>query len=187
MWPWGHLAVGYLAYVATVRARGRRQTGAAVAAVAIGSQLPDLIDKPLAWTVAVLPSGRSLGHSLLFVALLAGVGYLLARRARRTELAVAFAVGHAAHALVDLGPDVVLGLLRGDASQLRWTTYMLWPLLPSPPYPSDSSFAGHVLGYTLDAYAAFEIGLFGVAVAVWLRSGAPGLAVAGRRLRAARG
>ena len=39
-------------------------------ALAIGTQLPDLIDKPLTYQFAVLPSGRSLGHSLFFAAVL---------------------------------------------------------------------------------------------------------------------
>ena len=49
--PWGHLAIGYLCLSLAIRARWRvPPQGPAVIAVAIGTQLPDLIDKPLAWT-----------------------------------------------------------------------------------------------------------------------------------------
>ena len=34
--------------------------------VSVGSQFPDLVDKPLAHTVALLPSGRVFMHSLPF-------------------------------------------------------------------------------------------------------------------------
>ena len=65
MWPWGHLAVGYLVYSGLSRWRfGRLPGSVATLAVALGTQLPDLVDKPLAWTVNVLASGRSLAHSL---------------------------------------------------------------------------------------------------------------------------
>ena len=60
MLPWGHLAVGYLAYSLAVRVRsGGPPAGLAVAALAVGTQFPDLIDKPLVSWVSVLPSGRS--------------------------------------------------------------------------------------------------------------------------------
>jgi hypothetical protein len=58
MWPWGHLAVGYLCYVAYLKLYDNdRQTLYPVLAVGFGSQFPDFIDKPLAWSVLVLPSG----------------------------------------------------------------------------------------------------------------------------------
>ncbi|PSQ17916.1 hypothetical protein BRC99_00275 [Halobacteriales archaeon QS_7_69_60] len=81
MLPWGHLAVGYLAYSLAVRGRtGGPPAGLATAALAVGTQFPDLIDKPLVAWVSLLPSGRSLGHSLLFAAA-CGVGlWYLGRR-----------------------------------------------------------------------------------------------------------
>jgi len=87
MWPWGHAAVGYLAYSLGYRASDRRLTGAAVIALGVGTQFPDLIDKPLGWTFGVLPGGRTLAHSLLTVAVVAVVlaiplGVVSARRRR---------------------------------------------------------------------------------------------------------
>jgi hypothetical protein len=171
MWPWGHLAVGYLCYVVSLRVRGTgERTLTALAAVAVGTQFPDLVDKPLAWTFAILPSGRSLAHSLITATLVLGVLYWVAkRRGSGEEETVAFGVGYVSHSLADLGPDVVFGLLRGDWSQLEWTTYLLWPLLPSPPYPRDDSFLEHFADFTLSPYVLFQFVLLGlvVGVGVW--------------------
>lgn len=108
------------------------------------------------------------------------VVYVVAVRWERREAALAFAVGYVSHSLSDLGPDVVFGLLQGDWRQLEWTTYLLWPLLPAPPYPHDDSFVQHLAGLILDPYMVFQLGLLGVAVVVWYRSGMPGLANRGR-------
>jgi len=168
MWPWGHLAVGYLCYVAWTHIRGTNQRPLAVFAVVFGSQFPDLIDKPLAWTVPVLPSGRSLAHSLLTAACILAVGYYVSQRFNRTEVCVAFGIGYLTHIIGDLGPRVIGGLLTGDFTQLQWATYLLWPLLPAPPYPNDDSFLAHFTAFTIDPFVAAQLGLFGIAVIVWL-------------------
>ena len=48
MWPWEHLAIGYLAYSLLGRLAWRRPptVGTAIT-VAFGTQFPDLVDKPL--------------------------------------------------------------------------------------------------------------------------------------------
>ena len=184
MWPWGHLAVGYLCYVAVLRMRARgEQTLFTLSAVAIGTQFPDLIDKPLAWSVSVLPSGRSLTHSLLTATVLIVLGYWLGQRVDRTDEAVAFAVGYLSHSFTDLGPEVVVGLVQGDMRQLEWTTYLLWPLLASPPYEQDHSFLEHFVAFEFDAYAIAQFVLFGLAITVWLATGAPGLLELRHRLQ----
>jgi hypothetical protein len=181
MWPWGHLAVGYLCFVLYTQYSDRSaQTTFTVAAVAIGSQFPDVVDKPLAWTFAVLPSGRSFAHSLLTAGIIILVVYRMSRRWHREDTAVAFAIGYVTHSLADLGPDVVWGLLRGDVSQLEWTTYLFWPLLEVPPYQTDSSFIAHFAAFAVDPYVLFQFGLAGVALAVWVGSGTPGLRAVSR-------
>lgn len=171
MWPWGHLAVGYLCYVSSIKFRGKgEQTPLTLFALAIGTQFPDLIDKPLAWSFSILPSGRSLAHSLLTAVVVVSIGYWIGQRLSREESVIAFAVGYVSHSLVDLGPDVVGGLLVGDLSQLKWTTYLLWPLLPSPPYPNDSSFMEHFAGFLFDPYLVAQFVLAGIAIGVWIVS-----------------
>ncbi|WP_246988343.1 metal-dependent hydrolase [Halorientalis marina] len=183
MWPWGHLAVAYLSYVAIVRLRGDEQRWWPLISVVLGSQLPDLVDKPLAWTFAVLPSGRSLMHSLFTALAVVAVTYWITRRIQREEVAVTLGVGIVSHNLVDLGPDVVIGLLQGQWGQIQWTTYLLWPLLAAPPYSNDSSFAQHFLAFTLDPYVSFQFGLFVVAIVVWVKSGTLGIGAVQRSVR----
>jgi hypothetical protein len=188
MWPWGHLGVAYLvyrAYLTYVVPRDQRRLAAGVViAVVVGSQFPDLIDKPLAWTFAVLPSGRSLAHSLLTLAVVGWIVVRLADTYGDRAYGVAFVVGAVSHSLSDLGPGVVVGLLQGDLSQLAWTTYLLWPVLASPPYPSDNSFISHFADFVLTPYVAAQFLLFAVAVGLWLRDGRPGYNTVRRRLLA---
>ena len=87
------------------------------------------MDKPLAWYLGVIPTGRSLAHSLvLLVPLSIGI-YLLARRYGRTEYGVAFAIGALSHTLVDALPAVWGGTNP---------SFLLWPLLSVESYESGA-------------------------------------------------
>ncbi|PSP22600.1 metal-dependent hydrolase [Halobacteriales archaeon QH_10_65_19] len=127
MWPWGHLAVAYLLSTGYVRARFDRPIrGGPVLWLALDSQLPDLVDKPLAWYVRTLPTGRSLAHSLLVVVPLAVLAYVLARRVGRRESGAVFGIGVLSHVLSDALP----ALWNPDAT----ASFLLWPALPVTPY-----------------------------------------------------
>lgn len=77
MWPWGHLAVGYLLYSGAVHLRtGRPPRAAAVVVLAVGTQLPDVVDKTLAWVYHAVPQGYAAGHSV-FVAVPVGLAVAL--------------------------------------------------------------------------------------------------------------
>jgi len=163
MWPWAHAAVGYLLYATYAYRRGLPLRGLPVVAAVIATQGPDLLDKPLAWTFAILPTGRSLGHSLLFAALLAAVGwYALARRFGRPNIAVGAAVGYLSH----LPADGLGAILAG-----RWAdlSYLAWPLLPLPEYDLAPSFAAHFAAFELSTLTLVGFGLTVLAVLVWLR------------------
>jgi len=186
MWPWGHLAVAYLVYVVYTRLDPtRRQTAATLTALAVGSQFPDLIDKPFAWTFGVLPSGRSLAHSLFTLLVLAVALHRLAVRYRRTDISTAFTLGAFVHTLTDMGPTAVIGVLGGDLTQLQWLRFLVWPLQPPPPYANDTSFVEQFASLSFDPYVLFQFGLFGLAVVVWVAHGAPGLRSVTRRSKAA--
>ncbi|WP_256687934.1 metal-dependent hydrolase [Halococcus qingdaonensis] len=169
MWPWGHLAVGYLVYTALSRWRfGRAPSAGAAVAVAVGTQFPDLVDKPLAWTFHVLPSGRSFAHSLLTAAIVCTLVYAYARRHGLTRPALAFAVGYVTHPFADaLSP-----LLAGEYAYVR---YLGWPVLDQPAYDTSMGFAIHLLDFELTPLVAFEFLLVALAVLAWLRDGRPGL------------
>ncbi|NEU58080.1 metal-dependent hydrolase [Halorussus sp. MSC15.2] len=171
MWPWGHLAVGYLLYTAFVHLWHRRAPdGPPTVALAFGTQFPDLVDKPLAWTLDVLPTGRSLTHSLLTAVVLVIVLELLLRRRDHGTVATAFAVGYGSH----LFGDALYPVLDGTFSSLR---FLVWPLLPPIEYSTGQSFIAHLDQLSLDSLVVFEV-VFGVCVfALWLLDGAPGLRV----------
>jgi membrane-bound metal-dependent hydrolase YbcI (DUF457 family) len=181
MWPWGHLAVAYLAARSERAIRGRRLTGAAVLALAVGALAPDLIDKPLAWGLSVLPSGRSLAHSLFAVGAV-GLGVAaLEAGSRPRRLGTWFAGGYLSHVLADAVPT----LLTGQRAAL-W--FLNWPLGPHPPVSEDAGVVTY-LGDLQTEFALLAAGRFGalgwigvefgVAVlvgVVWDADGAPGAA-----------
>lgn len=186
MWPWEHLAVGYLAYAALVHARaGRGPTAGEAVAVAFGSQFPDLVDKPLAWEFGVLPAGLSLAHSSLVAGPLSLAVVYVAHRRGRPAVGVAFAVAYLLH----LPADALYGVLLGGPPALG---FLVWPLVPAPPQP-DLGFVERVArlfgGLRLlvasprgTAYLLAEVVLVGSAAAAWVVDGAPGAGLVRRLL-----
>jgi hypothetical protein len=185
MWPWEHLAVGYLAYSAFSRlVWGEPPSTRGALVVGFAAVAPDLVDKPLAWSLGVLPSGKSLAHSLFTLVPLAGLAALLGARSGSQRGTVAFVVGYASH----LAGDVVYPLVvSGD---LR-VGFLFWPLVPAR--GGTESVLPHVREL-LDSFLAFlgtpqgavylaaEVGLLAAAVAVWVADGAPILSALRRRL-----
>lgn len=170
MLPWGHAAVGYLCYrLYTFLSYRRPPTGVAVVALAIGTQFPDLIDKPLAWEVSVLPSGRSFGHSLLVLAIVVGLLYWWRRdSAERTRTALfGFGFGWTTHVFADAYP-----ILFGRQTCVN---YLVWPLAACPYDEADRSIIEYLLAVELADGALFGVGLTVFAGAIWLYDGAPGL------------
>lgn len=171
MWPWAHAAVGYLAYSLSLRHRpapASIPSGPAVVVLGVGTQLPDLVDKTLAWYLDVLPSGRSLGHSLVVGVVVAGAVLWWARRTDHAELGRAFAVGYLAHPFADaLHPAVT-----GDWAFLA---FLLWPVLPSPPYAGPERVLAYVVAIRPTPLFLFGLALTGVAAVLWARHGFPGL------------
>ena len=151
MLPWTHFGFGYALFAAVLVARrvrgwsaGRGPAGvnsrAELLALGLATQLPDLIDKPLAWVLFVLPGGRSLAHSLLFAGPLVAAVWLFARRRGHPEVAGAFALGYASHLVGDV--YVAVAFWRPEEF-----TFLLWPL--APPYPYDEGLAGFLLEFSL--------------------------------------
>ncbi|WP_336001816.1 metal-dependent hydrolase [Halorientalis halophila] len=172
MWPWGHAAVGYLLYTVYRRKRfDLRPHGVAVVALAVGTQLPDLIDKPLAWQYALLPNGRSLGHSLVVALLLVALLWVVARRVDAGESAVAFGVGYVGHLFGDAFYHVLAG-------EFYYLGFLGWPLVPAVEYDlAGKGFLASLLSLELGPDAVFELGLALIAMALWYRHGCPGLSV----------
>lgn len=171
MWPWGHFAVGYLLYSLFAHLSARRApSGPATIALALGTQFPDLVDKPLAWSLGVLPNGRSLAHSLLTFAVVVFAVQVLLRRRNRGSLATAFAVGYFAGVL----GDALSPLLASNYDALA---FLLWPVLPAIEYPTRPSFLVHLRYLSVESFFTVEGGLALVVFALWFYDGRPGLGV----------
>lgn len=170
MLPWGHAAVGYLVYSGRTHLRNRLPfDGWAVIALGFGTQFPDLVDKPLAWSFAVLPSGRSLAHSAITLALVGAVVLTVARRKNRERVGWAFIGGYASHILA----DAIAPLSEGHFNDLR---YVLYPVVSVPTPDTDYSFIEFFLNLTLTPLISLGLVLTGLALVQWYRDGLPGLA-----------
>lgn len=169
MWPLGHAAVGYLVYsLGADRDWFAAPSATVVLALLLGTQVPDLVDKPLAWYLPVLPAGRSLGHSLLLLVPIAVAAVGIAIAIDRSAIGVALAVGLLAHPLVDVVPV----LWDGGAT---WR-FLLWPVLEIQGYPEGApSILGMVRADADDPWFHLEFVLAGLALVRWRRDGTPGL------------
>ena len=135
MWPWGHFGLGYLLSLLVARDTAVPSAGLApTAALAVGTQFPDMVDKPLAWTVSLLPNGRSLAHSVFITALVIGAVVVLTRRYDIPAVGTAFGLGYVSH----LAGDSLYPFLAGDFESLG---FLLWPVVPPIEYQSITSTA----------------------------------------------
>ena len=158
----GHIGVGYLTYAVFRRLVRWSPPGTAVLfAVIVGALLPDLVDKPLAWGLGVLPEGRSLAHSLITMTVVIAVLLPVAVRYGRTKEGVAFSLGWFSHIAADAYTPV---LAEGSTSH-----FLFWPLA------ERQIWSG---GLWVPPQYAYEVNwtLLGVAFLVWLYEGAPGVA-----------
>ena len=95
MLPWGHLFVAALPVVAYVLVRDRRlPTPKLLYVVFVGSQFPDLVDKPLAHQFLLIPNGRMFAHSLVVAVPLCLVVTLAVRRSGHLREGVTFAFAY---------------------------------------------------------------------------------------------
>lgn len=171
MWPWGHAAVGYLCYTAYTQWRhGHPLAGGPVVAVLIGTLGPDIVDKTLGWYLMVLPSGRSLAHSLLTSVIVATVAIWLAKRWGSPAVGTGFAIGYVSHPFADALHPVSTGAWSDMA-------YLVWPLVPLPEPSLDPGILPRLLALEPTPFVIFEITLFAIALLVWIRDGCPGLAL----------
>lgn len=108
MWLFGHLGPGTAAIQ-------KLKPGLPITAVAIGTILPDLIDKPLYYGLRLLTGAgregvglitctRTIGHSGIFLIALSAL-YLW----KRNRIILSIAIGAATHHLLDLFQDIALG------------------------------------------------------------------------------
>jgi len=179
MWPWGHLALGYVAFSAFGRLRlASPLSDRAVVVLAVATQLPDLIDKPLAWQFGLVSNGIGAAHSLLVGVPLAVALALVLWTGGRRQLGAAIGVGFVSHVCGDL-------LFAALFSEPPILPAFLWPLYGTPPSTAPGfglkvwelllnsrALLGSALGRT---YFALEALLLVATVTLWLVDGTPGV------------
>lgn len=176
MWPPAHAAIGYLGYSLYSRSAGRQPSSGGSIVVVFGSVFPDLVDKPLAWGLGVVPGGRSLAHSLLVAIPVCLLAVAVAARLQQLAYGIAFTIGYILH----LPADVLATLLvRGEIN----AGFLLWPVSPLSPETggwlrrdvSDGSILPELFGSVVITYGALEMLLVGCALAQYRLDGYPGL------------
>jgi hypothetical protein len=182
MFPWDHLAIGYIVYSLLLRGLGTRPTDEGWLAVVIGSQFPDLVDKPLAWMVSALPSGTSLAHSLLVAVPSVTVLVVVGAVYGRLRSALGFGIAYLLHLPADI---LYAPLVEGNLSRIDYGV-LLWPLVPQPVGQANEGLVATTLYYlgryyvylqspSAVLYVGLEVALLGSALALWIADGRPGL------------
>ena len=186
MWPWEHLAFGYLLYWLTYHGLFReRVTGSAALLLAVGTLLPDLIDKPLLWSLHLLPGGV-LAHTLVVAVPLGLLVIVIASRLGSVWSGIAFAIGYWSHLIGDVIYPVVLG--KGLAYR-----FLLWPFVPHEPTIRGDFFGNVVFYFTRYStelmtsrglvYFSMELTGLSLAILLWLVDGRPGVGTLMRLVR----
>jgi hypothetical protein len=168
MLPWGHAAFGYVLYSLYTRLHlGHPPRGLAALALVFGTQFPDLVDKPLTWTFALLPYGRSFAHSLFTLVPLLVVLWVVFDSPGQRRLTAAFGIGYASH----LVGDDVGALLEGDFSI---PGYLFWPLTDVPS-EGKRSFLEFFLNLQFSPTVLFGFVLALFTLGLWIHDGMPGV------------
>lgn len=147
--PIEHFIIALLPVAVYAVIRDRRLPSLQLLAVAFfGSQFPDLIDKPLAHELFLIPSGRVFMHSLPFAIPLAIAVIAYGIKTERVRLAVAFVFAHLSHLVADnqqlLPPNP------------RVSPDLLWPLQPPVPRSAIPNWAGSG-SVNLHLWTAFSV------------------------------
>lgn len=160
MFPHEHLLVALLPIVVYVGVRDRQlPTRGVVFATVVGSQFPDLIDKPLAHQFGILPSGRVFMHSLPFAIPIAVCILAYGWQTNRPRVAGAFVVAYVLH-------------LVGDTYQILRTRQipadLLWPFVAAQSRPKVPFWAG-VGGINVRLWTVFSVAVLTVTLGMVLR------------------
>lgn len=149
--PLNHFLGAFLPLTVYTLVRYRRPpTGTAILVLLFATQLPDLVDKPLAWTFGILPSGRMLAHSLVLAVPIVTALVYVAHRQGYGALGSVFAFGYLSHLVADFYPALFLG------RDYYFFPNMFWPLMAANP-DSEPSFAANLpeIGIPLLVSAGF--------------------------------
>ena len=136
MRPIEHFIVALLPVLVGVLAVTRRLPSLQFTGVVfIGSQFPDLIDKPLALELGLIPTGRVFMHSLPTAIPVLLVVAWYGWRTKRSHLSAGFIFAHLSHILADN-----YRVLTGPEPSIP--PDLLWPLTQATPRPPLPYWAG---------------------------------------------
>lgn len=178
MWPWEHAIYGYLLYSMYCRTIYREPPdGMGAVTVVVASILPDVIDKPLAWSAHVTSTGYGPGHSLFFVLPLVVVVSLVTRQFGRPRLGVAFSIGYLAHL-----PGDILFAYMGSGNLP--SGIVLWPVrtyasadgvqgLFSETLRRVGEYRTELLTGDPAMYVKFQLLVTALTVVLWIADGLP--------------
>lgn len=136
MRPIEHFIVAIMPVGAVILLLTRQRPPASVIGAAfIGSQFPDVIDKPLAFYTGIIPSGRVFMHSLpIAIPFLLTVG-VYGWQTNHNTLSLAFVFGHLSHIIAD-----TYQTLRGPNPTL--SPDLFWPFVDPITRPEIPHWAG---------------------------------------------
>ena len=180
MWPWEHLAFGYVLYTAFVHLVWRDSPqGGPTLLLALGTQVPDLVDKPLGWGLGTYATGYGAAHSVLIAGPVLVAVLAVAVHRGRTRLGAGYVAGHASHML----GDAINPLRHFDPPMFE---RLLWPLSDFEAYSNDYGILErgmHYFGEFVGLMARPEnvgvvlvyASVFVFVAAIWAFDGLPGV------------
>ena len=178
MWPGEHVVLGYLAYSLFCHLRyGDPPDGPGAFVATSASLLPDLVDKPLAWSLGVVQSGHAIAHSVFFAVPLAMVVVAWSHSRGHVRTGVAFALGYLLH----LPADIYYQYAVNDTIEPEM---VLWPVRTLEQPPTRAGFVGEtirrigelrleLLAGDISQYMWMQFALMGTVAVLWLFDGAP--------------
>lgn len=149
--PTDHVLVAILPIAAYCLLRHRRLPTSGVILVALfAGVFPDLVDKPLAWTFGVVPSGRMVAHSLVFaVPVIAGVVFVSYRRDRLAH-GLAFGWGYVSHIVGDFFRVITEG------ASYYYYPNLFWPLMAANP-DRNPGFGNEIFVVDLELFVELAV------------------------------
>ncbi|OYR75466.1 metal-dependent hydrolase [Halorubrum ezzemoulense] len=160
VFPLEHFLVALLPILAYVLIRNRQLPSKGLLfAVCLGSQFPDLIDKPLAYWVGILPSGRVFTHSLPIAIPIAVIVLGYGWRTDRLQIAGGFVAAYFLHLL----GDTYRILLAGQIPPM-----LVWPSVTLQRHSRLPSWAG-IDGINVWIWNLFSLLVLTVTLAILIR------------------
>lgn len=146
-----HALIAVVPVIAYSLFRYRRlPSGMIVLTAVFAGSFADLVDKPLAWTVAVIPSGRMLAHSIVISVPLIIIVLTVAYWRHKFVYGIVFSWGHLTHIPADFYPILYQG------TDYYWFPNIFWPIM-SPNPDRNPGFSDKLPAFGFESLAEFTV------------------------------